>query len=63
MCTFWYPKLNNSEGQGVFFLEIVDHVPGSEHKAPSSSDMVSMYRSIFRYLDVKSLAMISKPTS
>jgi len=57
---FWYPKLDITETD---FLEIVDHVPVLNIKTPGNSAMVSMHSSIFRYLNVKTLAVISKQAS
>lgn len=57
---FLVPKIRHHKD---FFLEIVDHIPAPNIKAPGNSAMVSMHSSIFRYLNVRTLAMISKTIS
>lgn len=57
---FLVPKIRYHKD---FFLEIVDHIPAPNIKAPGNSAMVSMHSSIFSYLNVRTLAMISKTIS
>lgn len=56
---FSVPKLDITK----IVLETVDHIPALNIKIPGNSAMVSMHSSIFRYLNVRTLAMISKTTS
>lgn len=56
---FSVPKLDITK----IVLETVDHIPTLNIKTPSNSAMVTMHSSIFRYLNVRTLAMISKTTS
>lgn len=62
--TFGYPKLDITKGTDFFFffLEVIDCIPALNIKAPENSGMMSMYNSIFRYLNMKSLAVISRLT-
>lgn len=58
--TFGYTKLDITKG--LIFLEVVDHFPALNIKAPENTGMMNVYNSIFRYLNMKSLAVISKLT-